>query len=127
MRRHDFLRTWDLVAKVPYFEKLEAITIAEVVHLLKPIEFAAGTVVVRRGAPGDCMYFIVEGEVEIQVKPEPVLLAAGSFFGEIALITGGPRTATAVARRRGLSAALAIWPCSTRLRACISGFRGGIA
>ena len=108
MRRHDFLRTWDLVAKVPYFEKLEAITIAEVVHLLKPIEFAAGTVVVRRGAPGDCMYFIVEGEVEIQVKPEPVILAAGSFFGEIALITGGPRTATAVARRQSVLLALDI-------------------
>ena len=108
MRRHDFLRTWDLVAKVPYFEKLEAITIAEVVHLLKPIEFAAGTVVMRRGAPGDCMYFIVEGEVEIQVKPEPVVLATGSFFGEIALITGGPRTATAVARRQSVLLALDI-------------------
>jgi len=108
MRRHDFLRTWDLVARVPYFEKLEATTIAEVVHLLKPIEFAQGTVVMRRGAPGDCMYFIVEGEVEIQVKPEPVVLEAGSFFGEIALITGGPRTATAVARRQSVLLALDI-------------------
>ena len=108
MRRHDFLKTWDLVAKVPYFEKLEAVTIAEVVHLLKPIEFTPGTVVVRRGAAGDCMYFIVEGEIEIQVKPEPVILGPGSFFGEIALITGGPRTATAVARRQSVLLALDI-------------------
>ncbi len=97
MRRHDFLKTWDLVAKVPYFEKLGPDTIAEVVRLLKPRVLAPGAVVMRRGAPGDCMYFIVDGEVEIQIKPKPIVLESGSFFGEIALITGGPRTATAVA------------------------------
>lgn len=42
-------------------------------------------------------YFIVEGEVEVQIPPRPLRLGAGAFFGEIALITGGPRTATAIA------------------------------
>jgi voltage-gated potassium channel len=42
------------------------------------------------------MYFIAAGEVEVQVEPQPVRLGAGAFFGEIALLEGGPRTATVV-------------------------------
>jgi CRP-like cAMP-binding protein len=43
------------------------------------------------------MYFIVRGEVEVRL-PEPVTLAEGSFFGEVALLQDGRRTATVVAR-----------------------------
>jgi voltage-gated potassium channel len=99
MRRHDFLRTWDLVAKVPFFQKLGAESIAEVTRLLKPREVQPGTVLFRRGEAGDRMFFIVGGEVQIQMKPKPVHLGPGSFFGEIALITRGPRTATVSATR----------------------------
>ncbi len=108
MRRQEFLQTWDLVAKVPYFQDANAASIADVARLLKPREMAAGTIVMRRGEPGDSMYFIVEGEIEIRLKPEPVRLGPGNFFGEIALITGGPRTATAVARRKSMLLALDI-------------------
>ena len=45
------------------------------------------------------MYFIAEGEVAIQIEPKPLVLSTGEFFGEIALVTGGPRTATVVARK----------------------------
>lgn len=95
-RRREFLRTWDLVAKVPFFRDIGAAAIAEIARLLRPREVGTGTVVVRRGDPGDCMYFIVEGEIEVQIDP-PLRLGAGTFFSEIALITGAPRTATAMA------------------------------
>lgn len=98
MRRNEFLRTWDLVARVPYFQGLGAGAIAEVAQLLRPSDFAAGTVVIRRGEPGDCMYFIVSGEISIELKPKALSLGPGDFFGEMALITGEPRTATAIAR-----------------------------
>jgi CRP-like cAMP-binding protein len=43
------------------------------------------------------MYFIVSGKVEIETETRRLCLGPGAFFGEIALITAGPRTATAVA------------------------------
>jgi voltage-gated potassium channel len=97
MRRRAFLRTWDLVAKVPFFHDVGASVIAEVTRLLRPREFPARAFIIRRGEPGDCMYFIVAGEVEVRLRPEPKRLGAGNFFGEAALLTGAPRNATVVA------------------------------
>ncbi len=99
IKRSDLLRTWDLVTKVPMFNAIGDGTIAEVTRLLRPREVPAGYVVMRRGEPGDCMYFLVSGEVEIRVRPNAITLGPGDFFGEIALVTGGPRTATAVATK----------------------------
>ena len=53
----------------------------------------AGAVVCRKGETGDQMFFIVEGRVSVAI-PNPVELGPGSFFGEMALISGEPRTAT---------------------------------
>jgi voltage-gated potassium channel len=96
LRRREFLRTWDLVARVPLFAAVGAGTIAEVTRLLRPRDLAAGRVVMRRDEPGDCMCFIVEGEVEIRLARHPVRLGPGGFFGELALITGAPRVASVV-------------------------------
>src|SRR5579859_3892019 len=97
MRRRAFLRTWDLVAKVPFFHDVGAAIIAEVTRLLRPREFPARAFIMRRGEPGDCMYFIVSGEVEVRLRPEPVRLKAGDFFGEMALLSGSPRSTSVVA------------------------------
>jgi voltage-gated potassium channel len=99
-RRREFLRTWDLVAKVPFFRDVGAAVIADVARLLRPRQYPSGAIIVRRGAPGDCMYFIVSGQVEVQLSPEPIVLGPGEFFGEVALLTGGPRNATIVAARQ---------------------------
>jgi voltage-gated potassium channel len=97
LRRREFLRTWELVAKVPFFHNIGASLIAEVARLLRPRDYPAGAVVMRRGQPGDCMYFIADGEVEIQLPGQHVYLISGQFFGEVALLTGAPRNATVVA------------------------------
>jgi voltage-gated potassium channel len=99
-RRREFLRTWDLVAKVPFFHNVGAAVIADVAQLLRPRDYPAGAAVVRRGERGDCMYFVASGEVEIRVMPESIRLEAGDFFGELALLTGDPRNATVVATRQ---------------------------
>jgi voltage-gated potassium channel len=99
IRRRDLLKTWDLVTKVPFFNTIGDGTIAEVARLLRPREVPEGYTIMRRGEPGDCMYFLVSGEVEIRIRPTPRRLGPGDFFGEIALVTGAPRNATAVALR----------------------------
>lgn len=95
-RRRDFIRNWDLVTRVPFLKNLDPPTVIELTRLLRRLDLAEKTVVVRRGHPGDCMYFIAAGEVEVKVEPNPVRLAAGAFFGEMALLTGSARTANVV-------------------------------
>ncbi len=99
IRRRDFLGNWNLVAKVPLFQTLGVGVIAEVARLLRPRRLPAGVLLLRKGDPGDCMYFIVEGEVEVAVEPMPVRLGEGAFLGEMALVTGEPRSASVTTRR----------------------------
>jgi voltage-gated potassium channel len=97
LRRREFLRTWDLVAKVPFFHSVGASVIADVARLLRARDYPARAAIMRRGERGDCMYFIAAGEVEVRLPPATVRLGPGEFFGEIALLTGEPRNATVVA------------------------------
>lgn len=96
LQRRHFLRTWDLVAEVPFFQTLGAAAIADIVRLLHVRDVAAGTVVIREGQVGDSMYFIVSGEATAMLAPEPVRLMPGAFFGEMALLFGAPRSTTVV-------------------------------
>lgn len=61
--------------------------------------FSAGQTIFEAGAPGDAMYAVLEGEVEIR-REERVFdtIAVGNIFGEMALIDQQPRSAAAVAK-----------------------------
>ena len=85
-RRRNFIETWDLVSKVPFFQTLDPTAITEITHMLRRVEIPERTAVIRRGRVGDCMYFIAAGEVEVDVMPTPVRLGVGAFFGEMALL-----------------------------------------
>jgi CRP-like cAMP-binding protein len=66
-------------------------------------DFKAGTVLFEEGQPGDVMYVVQSGEVEIrrQVGETARVLAIlppGEFFGEMAILNARPRSATAVVR-----------------------------
>ncbi|MGC1712645.1 MAG: cyclic nucleotide-binding domain-containing protein [Methyloceanibacter sp.] len=64
-----------------------------------PEQFKAGEVVFAEGDEGDKMYVIRSGEVEILRDGHVVeTLAPGGIFGEMALIDGSPRAATARAK-----------------------------
>lgn len=96
-RRRDFTVTWGLVASVPLFADLDAKQIAEITRHLQPKLVPPRYAIVRHGEAADSMYFIVSGEVEVEIHPHPVHLGPGDFFGEIALLKHQPRMATVTA------------------------------
>jgi len=93
-RRREFMATWRAVASLPLFAALDASAIAEIASLLQPRIVPAGAVVVRSGDRAESMFFIMAGEVEVEIAPEPVVLVGGQYFGEIALLNRTNRTAT---------------------------------
>ena len=94
IRKRDFVVTWQTVANVPLFAGLDAARIAEIARLLKRQVVPAQFAVVRRGDPADAMFFIMSGDVQVDITPTPVRLSRGQYFGEIALIRDTVRTAT---------------------------------
>jgi len=63
---------------------------------------ARGTIIFRQGEPGDDMFVLERGKVSLTLtsegrQKEVAVLAPGDFFGELSLLSGAPRTATAEA------------------------------
>ena len=62
-------------------------------------EFRTGEIIFKEGEPGDNMYVVMEGAVDIKVGEEKFIVAQpGDILGEMALIDSSARSATAVAR-----------------------------
>ena len=97
IRKRDFVVTWQMVSKLPLFTRLDASRIAEIASLLKRQVVPAQYAIVRRGETADSMYFILAGEVEVDVQPTPLKLGRGQYFGEIALLNDTVRNATVTA------------------------------
>jgi ABC-type lipoprotein export system ATPase subunit len=79
---------------------LDLVQLNAAAERLKPRRYAPGQVVVRQGERADRFFIITRGEAEILIErpdAEPVhvnTLGPGQYFGEIALVRGGRRTAT---------------------------------
>ena len=96
VRRREFARIWELVARVPFFADVGAIAISDTVARLRSRNYPQETYVIRKGEAGDSMYFIVTGEVEVRIGIAIRTLRDGDFFGELALIDRKPRSADVV-------------------------------
>ena len=100
IHRRDFVITWNMVARVPLFAELKASEIAHIMQLLRAQQVEAGVVIARKGDEAHSMYFIADGEVEIEIGAKHVRLGRGHFFGEIAALRRARRSATASAVTR---------------------------
>lgn len=92
-------RTVDLVAATPLFECLDAAALKLLAQVTEEMIVPKGTILFREGDQGDSMFVIARGAVHVvkEIEGEEVLLGvlgAGEIIGEMALLTGAPRTAT---------------------------------
>jgi CRP/FNR family cyclic AMP-dependent transcriptional regulator len=91
-----------LLAEVPFFQLLDDQERADLAEHLDTETFGAGTTIFHYGEPGDSMYVLRSGVVEIFFKDDTgeriVLetLRTGDIFGELSLLDGGPRSASAI-------------------------------
>lgn len=86
--------------ELPLLEELTDAELEDVARRLQPVAWQAGDVLFTQGDPGDRMYFIESGHVELRtLTPEGVTrrseLGPGEVVGETALLTGRPRVGTA--------------------------------
>ena len=91
----------EMLRNVPFFQRLSAELLEELGEIGKIERREANVTVFREGDVPDCLYLILSGSVQVQKRipdGEEVGLATrgiGEFFGEMALIDGAPRAATA--------------------------------
>ena len=88
----------DLLKKVPLFSDCSAKELAQIAAASKNVKHKAGTVIAREGEPGIGLFVIVSGQAEVTIGGvKRATLGPADFFGEVALLDGGPRTATVTA------------------------------
>ncbi|MFT6436103.1 MAG: voltage-gated potassium channel [Candidatus Azotimanducaceae bacterium] len=93
IRKREFIATWKMVARVPFFAFLDAHKISNIAELLELERVPAEFRIITKGERANAIYFISIGEVEVELPTGTVRVGAGDFFGEIALLKDCLRTA----------------------------------
>lgn len=91
------------LAAIPFFAGLDEAALGRVAAGMRSRRFRRGEVIFHLGDPGDALFVIVSGEVKISLPSETgdeailATLGPGAVFGELALLDGAPRSASATA------------------------------
>ena len=102
-----------VLAQVVMLAEASAAAHRELAAIATPVEFTAGTALVRQGEPGDALYVIVAGRLDVLLDLESgeqrtlSSLGPGDCVGEMALLTKHARSATVVARTPAIALRIA--------------------
>jgi CRP-like cAMP-binding protein len=104
VRRRELTRRQEVLASVTLFASLSEDDRADVAERLQYAPFARGDTITKQGNKAHWLYILAFGEAEVLYEPPGGapqaigMVRAGEFFGEMALVSGDARTATAVAK-----------------------------
>jgi CRP/FNR family cyclic AMP-dependent transcriptional regulator len=88
----------DLLKRIPLFAGCSRAELEAVSRVADELSFPAGRVLMRQGAPGRELIVLVEGEATVERDGATLAVRRdGDYVGELALVTGRPRTATVTA------------------------------
>lgn len=93
----------ELLSGIPLFSELNKRDLSRLAKRVKSHEYLAGRTIIREGEAAHCLYVIVSGSARVikdmgGVKERNLRnLAQGDYFGEMALLDGGPRSASIIA------------------------------
>ena len=103
-------RPAEVVEQVPLFTGLSEDDISHIASMFKERNFPVGETITKEGVGAAAFYVIESGEVTVSIKGKPVrTLARGDYFGEIALIDEGARSATVTATTDVVCHGLTFW------------------
>ena len=89
-------RDWaDVLGALPLFTRLNKRQLRNLAKLAKIEDYSPSEPIVQTGDQGESFYLVLEGRARVAGKSRT--LGPGGFFGEMALIDGGPRSATITA------------------------------
>ena len=99
-----------VLQRVPLFAGLTIEQFRVIARLFKKRRFSEGEVVIKEGSGGAAFFVIESGEAAVIIRgKKKATLKASDYFGEIALIDGGPRMATITASTELVCYGLTYW------------------
>ncbi len=100
----------ETIARVPLFSSLERRDLERIADSFKQRDYAAGDTIAGEGQGGAGFFIIGEGTAKVTVHDEErTTLGPGDYFGEIALIDEGARTASVIADTDMTTYAMTFW------------------